>query len=268
MTTIPFMPRRFQTAATHYLQGRPAYATGLFYRIARICGLGHSHRVMDLGCGPGQIAVALASFAGEVVGIDPEPEMLAVAAETAARAGVRVDWRQGSSYDLGPDFGRFRVVAMGRSFHWMDRAETLRRLDTMIDPGGAVVLVQDSHPDVPANHWLKPYRELIDRYSEGDADRQLRKSPDWPNHTAVLLDSAFDRLEEVAMIEKRCLTVDTLVHRALSMSSTAPGRIGGQADALVADVQALAAAHAVDGGLAEVVSSSALIARRAGDAGP
>jgi 2-polyprenyl-3-methyl-5-hydroxy-6-metoxy-1,4-benzoquinol methylase len=102
MSTIPFTPRRFRTAAAHYLQGRPAYAAGLFPRIARTCGLGPDHRVMDLGCGPGQIAMALAPFAGEVVGIDPEPEMLAVAAETAERAGVRVALQQGSSYDLGP----------------------------------------------------------------------------------------------------------------------------------------------------------------------
>ncbi|MGK9164667.1 methyltransferase domain-containing protein [Inquilinus limosus] len=262
MTTIPFMPRRFRSAATHYLQGRPPYAAGLFPRIARVCGIGRDHRVMDLGCGPGQIAIALAPLASEVVGIDPEPEMLAAAAEAAARAGVRVTWRQGSSYDLGPELGRFRLVTMGRSFHWMDRVETLRRLDAMIDPGGAVVLIHDDHPNVPDNRWSQPYRELLDRYSEDDADRQLRKSPDWPNHTAVLLDSPFGRLEEVAVIERRRIPADTLVHRTLSMSSTAPERIGDRVGALIAEIEGLAAEHAADGMLTEVVTSTALIARR------
>ncbi|WP_026871479.1 class I SAM-dependent methyltransferase [Inquilinus limosus] len=268
MTTIPFMPRRFRTAAAHYLQGRPPYAAGLFPRIARTCGLGlgPDHRVMDLGCGPGQIAVALAPLAGEVVGIDPEPEMLAVAAEAAERAGVRVTWHQGSSYDLGPQFGRFRLVTMGRSFHWMDRAETLRRLDAMIDPGGAVVLIHDDHPKVPDNRWVQTYRELLDRYSEDDPDRQLRKSPDWPNHTAVLLDSPFGRLEEVAVIERRRIPADTLAARTLSMSSTAPERIGARAAELLAEIEALSAEYAADGMLTEVVTSTALIARRPDEA--
>ncbi|HMG48994.1 MAG TPA: class I SAM-dependent methyltransferase [Inquilinus sp.] len=262
MDIIPFTPRRFQTAAAHYLQGRPAYAASLFPRIARLCGLDHSHRVMDLGCGPGQIGVALAPFAGEVVGVDPEPEMLAIAAETASRAGVPVQFRQGSSYDLGPDFGRFHLVAMGRSFHWMDRVETLRRFDGMVDPGGAVVLLHDDHPRVPDNRWVKPYRDLIERYAEGDSARAMVRSPGWLSHTAVLLDSPFSRLEEIAVIERRHIPADTLIHRALSMSGTAPGRIGDNADALIAEIEVLMSEFVADGMVAEVVTSSALIARR------
>ncbi|TSD85420.1 class I SAM-dependent methyltransferase [Mycobacterium sp. KBS0706] len=262
MTTIPFTPRRFRTAAAHYLQGRPAYAAGLFPRIARTCGLGGEHRVLDLGCGPGQIAVALAPFAGEVVGIDPEPEMLAVAAETAERAGVRVALQQGSSYDLGPELGRFRLVTMGRSFHWMDRVETLRRLDAMIDPEGAVVLIHDDHPKVPDNRWVKPFRDLIERYAGGDSARAMLRSTDWLNHTAVLLDSPFSRLEEVAVIERRRIPTETLIDRALSMSGTAPDRIGDRVTALIAEIEGLMAEYEADGMVAEVVTSSALIARR------
>ncbi|OWJ65293.1 hypothetical protein BWR60_20385 [Inquilinus limosus] len=256
------MPRRFRTAAAHYLQGRPPYAAGLFLRIARTCGLDRDHRVMDLGCGPGQIAVALAPFAGEVVGIDPEPEMLAVAAEAAARAGVWVAWQQGSSYDLGPQLGAFRLVTMGRSFHWMDRMETLRRLDGMLDPGGAVVLIHDDHPKVPDNRWVKPYRELLERYSEDDVGRQIRKSPDWLNHTAVLLGSPFSRLEEVAVIERRRIPADSLIDRALSMSSVMSGTIGDRVEALIAEIEGLTAEYEADGTLGEVVTSTALIARR------
>ena len=33
-------------------------------------------RVLDLGCGPGTLAIPMAGFAGEVVAVDVEPEML------------------------------------------------------------------------------------------------------------------------------------------------------------------------------------------------
>jgi trans-aconitate methyltransferase len=59
---VPFEPRRFRTAAAHYLAGRVAYPPRLISRVAEICGLEASGRLLDLGCGPGQLAKAFAPF--------------------------------------------------------------------------------------------------------------------------------------------------------------------------------------------------------------
>jgi hypothetical protein len=48
----------------------------------------------------------------------------------------------------------------------MDRAATLNLLDAMIESDGAVVLFNDSHPEVPENSWHGPYQQVIERYSE------------------------------------------------------------------------------------------------------
>ena len=69
--TPPFDPRRFESAALHYRAGRIPYPPRLIRRIAELVGLRESHRVLDLGCGPGQLAIAFGFFAGEVVGVDP-----------------------------------------------------------------------------------------------------------------------------------------------------------------------------------------------------
>src|SRR5947209_7966494 len=103
-------PTRFHAAAKHYLQGRPHYADALIRRVVELCGLRPTDRLLDLGCGPVQLAVAFAPFVGLVVGMDPEPAMLGVAREHAARAGRPVELRQGSSGDVGPDLGSFRMV--------------------------------------------------------------------------------------------------------------------------------------------------------------
>jgi len=132
----------------------------------------------------------------------------------------------------------------------------------MIDPEGAVVLIHDDHPKVPDNRWVRPFRELIERYAGGDSARAMLRSPEWLNHTAVLLDSPFSRLEEVAVIERRRIPTETLIDRALSMSGTAPERIADRATALIAEIEGLMAEHETDGMVTEVVSSSALIARR------
>lgn len=255
-----FASRRFRTAAAHYLAGRPPYSPRLIQRVVELCALTHAHHVLDLGCGPGMLTLAFAPFAGEVLGVDPEPEMLRAAATREAPANVR--WKQASSDDLGPQFGRFFLTVMGRSFHWMDRAETLRRLDALIEPGGAVALFDDDHPNVPGNEWRLRWRELIERYSADDPVRGRSRRPGWVRHEAMLLDSPFSELEYICVIERRRVTTETLIDRALSMSSTSRARLGERADAMVAEMRELLAELAPAGELTEVLATSALIARR------
>jgi SAM-dependent methyltransferase len=254
-----FEPRRFRDAAAHYAAGRPPYPPALISRVAEITRLHPTDRLLDLGCGPGLLAIAFAPYVAEVVAMDPEPEMLRQA--TALAHGL-ADLRfvQGSSYDLSPSLGRFKLVTMGRSFHWMDRPETLRRLDAMIEPDGAVALFGDTHPDIPDNAWRPAWRAVVDSYTP--EDRSHPRGPGWVRHEAVLLDSPFSRLESIAVIERRRIDTQTLVRRALSMSSLSAAGAGQRLDELTRDLSAALAPFASDGAITEVVESYALLARR------
>ncbi|HEY4161644.1 MAG TPA: methyltransferase domain-containing protein [Dongiaceae bacterium] len=264
MTTapIPFQPRRFRSAAQHYLQGRPAYAQRLFERVAEACELKPTDTVLDLGCGPGQLALGFAPFVASVTAVDPEPEMLKIAEQSAANAGFDIHCVTGSSYDIGPELGRFKIATIGRAFHWMDRADTLKRLDRMIDAEGAVVLFRDQHIEVTENDWRKSYRALLDRYSAEDDARRMRKSDYWTNHEAVLFDSSFSVLERIGVIERRLTPVEQIENRMLSLSSVSHAQIGEKADRMVEELRTMLADFAVDGAVQEVVESQALIARR------
>lgn len=254
--------RRFRSAARYYLAGRPAYSPRLIRHVARMSGLTREHRVLDLGCGPGVLAAAFAPLASEVLAMDPEPEMLRTAQrEFGAGFGSagRISFVHGSSLDLSPALGRFRLVTMGRSFHWMDRAETLRRLDALIEPGGAVALFDSTHSDIPENRWYEEYRAVVRGYAQDDMAHARRAAGTWVRHEAFLLDSAFRVLDEIAVIERRQVSIGQLIDRAFSRSSTAPDRLGDRAEQLAAEIETLLAPR---GALAEVVSTSALIGTR------
>ena len=257
-----FQPHRFRTAARHYLAGRPPYAPRLIRLVAELLPLRGRDRLLDLGCGPGVLAGAFAPLVEEVVAIDPEPEMLRIAEATYGGA-ANIRFVRGSSFDLSPSLGAFRVVTMGRSFHWMDRAATLHLLDGMIEPDGAVALFNSHLCEVPDNAWYAGYRDLLRGYAENDTTHARRRAGTWVRHEAFLLDSAFCQVDEVSVIERRQVTVEQLVDRAFSRSSTAPGRLGEAASAALAgDIEALLRPLAAGGVLTEVVASSAVLAKR------
>ena len=92
--------RRFRTAAKYYLSGRSEYASLLIRRVVELCALDPTQRILDLGCGPGQLAMAFAPFVREVTALDPEPEMLEIARRNAASGHLNIHFVQAGSGDL------------------------------------------------------------------------------------------------------------------------------------------------------------------------
>lgn len=247
---------RFRSTIPHYIAGRLRYPSALIAAVAGALGLAGEGRLLDLGCGPGFLALAFAPFVAEVVAMDPEPGMLAAAREAARGQAGRFTFVLGGSADLGPALGRFSLVTMGRSFHWMDRERTLAVLDTMVEPRGGVALFGDRHPDVPENAWYEVWRATRDRYAESDPRPHAR------DHERVLRQSAFADVRRLIERFTRRTSLDALVDRTLSMSTTSPERLGAARADFERDLRAVLAPYATEGSVTEVVEAEALLATR------
>jgi trans-aconitate methyltransferase len=261
MTGMDHNPRRFRSAATFYTRYRPRYPEALIARVAVHCGLDGTGRLMDLGCGPGFLAIAFAPHFAEAVGIDPEPEMLEEARAEAATAGVALTLVHASSRELGPHLGHFRMVTMGRSFHWMDRDATLRALDGLIEPGGSIALF---HAGDGGSTWQDAYRAVARQWvtAEAWAESEHRRSVEWERHDVVLARSAFSRVERLKEPLTRTATIDELIGRAASMSLTTPAALGERRASFEAALRQRLDALLPSGTLEETVSAEAMIARR------
>jgi len=266
MTTLPFKPRRFRSTAAYYARYRVPYPEALISEVAERAGLVPGDRVLDLGCGPGMLAIAFARLGMEVVGLDPEAEMLAAARADAGKAGIEAEFIEGSSYDLGPDMGRFRLVVMGRSFHWMDRPATLARLDTLIAPDGAVVLFDD-HVLSRDPDWKPLLDALSEKYVPDSAVlRKLRHEGGFQRHEAVLMESAFADLSLVGRVTSRRPEVEEILGWAYSLSVTSPEALGNKRDTFEAELRAGLAGLSPEGRFSEIVRLEALVAFRPGRA--
>ena len=261
MDILPFKPRRFRSAAAYYARYRIPYPPELIARVAREANLSPGDRVLDLGCGPAMLGIAVAQLGASVMAVDPEPEMLDEARAQAEFAGVDIDIRQGSSYDLPPDLGELKLVVMGRSFHWMDRVETLRTLDRLVLPQGRIALLHD-HLEAADPDWRSAANEIITTFIP-DALGQNHARPGWVRHQSVLIDSVFSSIDSIGRICRRKLTADDIVGRVFSMSVSSPDVFGERAEAFETALREKLAALAPDGQFSELVEVSALVAGRA-----
>ena len=91
-----FEPRRFRSTVPYYTRYRLAYPESLVRRVAGMVGLVPGDAVMDLGCGPGLLALPFARLGMRVTAIDPEPDMLAELEASARSAGYGLVKRTGS----------------------------------------------------------------------------------------------------------------------------------------------------------------------------
>jgi len=256
-------PRRFRTTVPYYARYRLGYPPALIERVNQIAGLKPGDPVMDLGCGPGLLAIPFAQAGMKVTAVDPEPEMLEAADNAAREAGVAIDVRAGSSFDLPAGIGSFRLVTMGRSFHWMDREATLKALDSLITGDGAVALFHDEHPRTAENAWRRALRDIANRYGrEASPHVQATERPDYRKHESLLFDSPFNRLEHAGIFIKREIGADEIVGLAFSLSTTAPQKLGERAPQFEAELRAALAELSPSGRFTEIAEMLALVARR------
>ncbi|MFD9499979.1 class I SAM-dependent methyltransferase [Streptomyces sp. NPDC060035] len=242
----------FSGAATYYRRGRLPYAPGLVDVLTEVLQLDGQGRLIDVGCGPGTLALSLADLFGEIVGVDPDSGMIAEATREAAERGVtgKALWVQDRAEELPTGLGTFTVATFGQSFHWMDRDLVAATIKDVLRPGGALVHISDlkaeirtvdglPYPAVPysaveelVRHYLGPVRR---------AGRGLLPQGTPSGESAVLARAGFSGPQRHVVPGGQALerTCDDVVAGVFSMSFSAPHLFGTRRDDFEADVRRL-----------------------------
>lgn len=175
---------QFGATASAYLTSA-VHATGA--DLAQLPGLmppGGAARVLDLGCGAGHAAFAVAPAVGAVIACDPTPEMLAVVAAEAARRGIaNLSTRQAQAEQLPfADASIDAVVTRMSAHHWRDLPAALAEVARVLTPDAPFIVIDVlGHADPMIDAHLQAAELLRDR-----SHVRNRNAAEWRG----LLDSA------------------------------------------------------------------------------
>lgn len=114
-------------------------------------------RVLDVGCGTGRHALRLAARGALVTGLDPSPQMLAVARAEAQRQGLDADLRPGRFGELPAD-GSFDLVLCSLVLcHLPEIGGPVAEMARCLKPGGRLIIT-DFHYLCLAIGWRTRFR--------------------------------------------------------------------------------------------------------------
>lgn len=98
---------------------------------------------LDIGCGAGRESIFLAQCGLTTIGVDISPKALEIGNERATAAGVTVDFRLGSFFDLPVDDASVDFINDRGAFHLVseeDRPRFAAEVSRVLKPGGAMLL--------------------------------------------------------------------------------------------------------------------------------
>lgn len=233
MTTIPaYDPTLFEGAALYYGQYRPKYPLALFDLLIDKFDLNGKGRLLDLGCGTGLITIPLRHSFEEVIGLDPDAEMLQVAQEQAAEVGAEnISWVHDRAENLSPAVGQFRFVTIGRAFHWMEREFVINRIYDLLSDDGGVAIIKTYEDPWNSNHPWKKTAISVVKHWLGEQRRTGRSGRGlWKNlevsHEEILEKSPFSHQANYEIKYVKSWTIDTYLGYLYSTAFCLPSFIG------------------------------------------
>jgi ubiquinone/menaquinone biosynthesis C-methylase UbiE len=137
--------RVFDEVAAEYDRYRPAYPDELVDQACRVAGIGPGDRVLEIGCGTGQLTRSLLARGLHVTAVEPGESLIALARQNLEG----VEFVNARFEDALLPRGQFQAVFCASAFHWADPEVSWRKVADLLVPGGTLALVQYSGLEEP-----------------------------------------------------------------------------------------------------------------------
>jgi len=117
------------------------------------------NQIVDLGCGTGLSTMAWVGKCDNIIGIDPNDEMLSI----AKRKNKDVSFIKAYSDNTTLPDNSTDVIICSQSFHWMNPTDTLAEVNRILKPNGIFATVDCDWPPVCSLEAEIAYSQLLNK---------------------------------------------------------------------------------------------------------
>jgi SAM-dependent methyltransferase len=209
----------FDAVAERYDVVRPRYPPALVAGLVELAGIGPGSRILEIGCGTGQLTVPLATTGADVTAVELGAALAAVAARNLA-GFPRARVVQGAFEDVDLPDGAFDLVVAATSFHWIDEAVRLAKPARILRAGGRLAVVDTHHISAGGTAAFFADAQRCYEAWDPDAPRDLPASriQDIPLDRSDLAAPQFTRAELRRYVEDISYSTDAYVRLLLTYS--------------------------------------------------
>jgi SAM-dependent methyltransferase len=134
----------FDRIASLYDRARPGYPVEAVRDLDAVVGIAGSGRILEIGCGTGQLTRDLAPTGVAIDCLEPGPSLAATArANLAGYPNVTVTITGFEDFDASA--GSYDVVVSATAFHWIDPCISYAKASSLLRPGGHLALLTNAH---------------------------------------------------------------------------------------------------------------------------
>ncbi|HXB66279.1 MAG TPA: class I SAM-dependent methyltransferase [Solirubrobacteraceae bacterium] len=131
----------FNDVAVEYDRNRPTYPDALIDKACEVAGIGDGDRVLEIGCGTGQLTRSLLARGLRVTALEPGDQLIRVAGENLKDAGD-VEFVHARLEDARLPRESYEAVFSASAIHWVDPDLSWWRIADALAPSGTLVLIQ------------------------------------------------------------------------------------------------------------------------------
>jgi ubiquinone/menaquinone biosynthesis C-methylase UbiE len=181
--------------AAEYDRSRPTYPDELIAHACRVAGIGSGDRVLEVGCGSGQLTRSLVARGLHVAALDPGKHLISLAEQNLEGLG-ELEFVNARFEDAQLPHRHYRAVFSASAFHWIDPEVSWQNAARVLVPGGTLALIQ--YCGLQEQHSIRDQEALLSALARIAPEI----AADWPSYRdlATTVAGAEQRRENVSEV--------------------------------------------------------------------